>query len=240
MTKTELFIELASPNEEGKSRWVLATEFTGKYADLQLGNGGSWCRASSSLAKKYIIEFDKEQTKGNSIDAIRLAGFNKAATFNHNIRKDIKEYYKTQRCVMLGVCGFSENTKIEIDHKDGRKEDWRVSNQATQQFIVITGGDSSFFATHSWVFGLIVAILIGLVIVGGIKSIAKVTTILTPTMCAMYIISGLIVIGANITPITANMAPAVPSQFFVIKSTITEAPLLTSTASRPLSGSKKK
>lgn len=133
MTKTELFIELAAPDENGKSRWVSTSEFTGKYIDLQLGNGGSWCRASSSLAKKYIIEFNKEQTKGNSIDAIRLAGFNKAETFNHNIRKDIKEYYKTQRCVMLGVCGFSENTKIEIDHKDGRKDDWRVSNPATQQ-----------------------------------------------------------------------------------------------------------
>jgi AGCS family alanine or glycine:cation symporter len=32
----------------------------------------------------------------------------------------------------------------------------------------------------------------------GIKGIAKVTTILTPTMCALYIISGLIVIFANI------------------------------------------
>ena len=133
MSKTELFIELASPNKDGKSRWVYVNEFTGKYVDLQLGNGGSWCRASSSLAKRYIIEFDKQQTKGNSIDAIRLAGFKKEDTFNHNIRKDIKEYYRTQRCVMLGVCGFSENTRIEIDHKDGRKEDWRVSNPATQQ-----------------------------------------------------------------------------------------------------------
>ena len=63
MTKTELFIELAAPDENGKSRWVSTSEFTGKYIDLQLGNGGSWCRASSSLAKKYIIEFNKEQTK---------------------------------------------------------------------------------------------------------------------------------------------------------------------------------
>ena len=55
MTKTELFIELAKPDKNGKSRWVTITEFTGKYADLQLGNGGSWCRASSSLAKKYIL-----------------------------------------------------------------------------------------------------------------------------------------------------------------------------------------
>jgi len=51
MTKTELFIELANPNKDGVSRWVNVSEFTGKYKDLQLGNGGSWCRASSSLAK---------------------------------------------------------------------------------------------------------------------------------------------------------------------------------------------
>ena len=133
MTKTDLFIELANPGKDGKSRWVSVNEFTGKYAVLQLGNGGSWCRASSSLAKKYIVEFEKGQTKGNSIDAIRLNGHKKETTFNQNIRKDIKDYYKTQRCVMLGVCGFSENTKIEIDHKDGRKEDWRVSNPVTQQ-----------------------------------------------------------------------------------------------------------
>ena len=35
---------------------------------------------------------------------------------------------------MLGVAGFSENTKIEIDHKDGRKNDGRISDPATQRF----------------------------------------------------------------------------------------------------------
>lgn len=132
MTKTELFIKLAKPDENGESRWVYSTEFIGEFADLQLGNGGSWCRTSSSLAKKYIVEFDKSITKGNSIDAVRLVGLRKDGTFNQNIRKDIRDYYKDKRCVMLGVCGFSENTKIEIDHKDGRKEDWRVSNPSTQ------------------------------------------------------------------------------------------------------------
>lgn len=51
-TKTDLFLELAKPDKDGISRWVKATEFVGEYKDLQLGNGGSWCRASSSLAKK--------------------------------------------------------------------------------------------------------------------------------------------------------------------------------------------
>ena len=34
MTKTELFIELAKPDNEGKSRWVSVSEFTGKYKSL--------------------------------------------------------------------------------------------------------------------------------------------------------------------------------------------------------------
>lgn len=134
MTKTDLFIKLADPDASGKSRWVKTEEFVGEYLNLQLGNGGSWCRANSTLAKKYIVEFDKSLSKGNSIDAIRLNGFKIEDTFNQNIRKDIRDFYKKQKCVMLGVNGFSENTKIEVDHKDGRKNDWRISNPETQCF----------------------------------------------------------------------------------------------------------
>ena len=74
-------------------------------------------------------------------------------------------------------------------------------NQSAHQLVFITGGANSFLHGYTWVFGLIVAILIGLVIVGGIKSIAKITTILVPTMCIMYIVSGFIVIFANLTNI---------------------------------------
>jgi hypothetical protein len=133
MTNNELFLELAKPNKDGVSRWVSVSEFIGKYKQLQLGNGGSWCRASSSLAKKYIVEFDKSKTTGNSIDRVRLFGFNNKKILNQNIRKGIKDFYKVQNCVMLGVNGKSENTKIEIDHKDGRKEDHRLSNLKEQQ-----------------------------------------------------------------------------------------------------------
>ncbi|WP_227411531.1 restriction endonuclease [Cruoricaptor ignavus] len=134
MTKTDLFIELANPDEKGFSRWVYVDEFTGKYFALKLGNGGSWCRASSTLAKIYNIEFDKSKTNGNSIDAIRLAGLNKTKVFNQNIRKDIRDFYKTQNCVMLGINGTSINTKVEVDHKDGRKDNLRVSEMTTQKF----------------------------------------------------------------------------------------------------------
>ncbi|MBP3688217.1 MAG: restriction endonuclease [Alphaproteobacteria bacterium] len=132
-TKTELFLELAQPDEEGRSRWVNVSEFIEKYKELKLGNGGSWCRKESTLAKKYLLEFDKSQTSGNSIDAIRTIGLNKKDCFNQTIRNDIKEHYRNKNCVMLGIKGNSENTKIEIDHKDGRKNNARVSDLATQR-----------------------------------------------------------------------------------------------------------
>ena len=70
-------------------------------------------------------------------------------------------------------------------------------NQATQQMINITGGENSFFVTHSWVFGLIVAIIVGLIIVGGIKSIANVTSKVVPIMCGIYLIAAVVIILMN-------------------------------------------
>jgi hypothetical protein len=35
--------------------------------------------------------------------------------------------------VALGINGISENTKIEIDHKDGRKNDLHISDLHTQK-----------------------------------------------------------------------------------------------------------
>ena len=133
MTLDKLFERLAGDIKNGVSRWVYSTEFVGEYEKLKLGNGGSWFRPSSALAKKYIIETDRSKTSGNRIDAVRLAGFNTREQFQQHIRQDIKDFYRTKNCVMLGICGNSENTKIEIDHKDGRKDNMRVSDTSTQR-----------------------------------------------------------------------------------------------------------
>mgnify|MGYP003290425668 CR=1 FL=1 len=86
-------------------------------------------------------------------------------------------------------------------------------NQTAHQIIFITGGENSFFHGYAWILGTIAAILIGLVIVGGIKGIARVTTILTPTMCALYIIAGTIVILANFIHIPSALALIVKEAF---------------------------
>lgn len=75
-------------------------------------------------------------------------------------------------------------------------------NQSYRQFVDVTGGENSFLNAYGWAFGLVVAVLVGLVIVGGIKSIASVAARLVPLMAIIYIVAGLIVILMN--------APQVP------------------------------
>ena len=70
-------------------------------------------------------------------------------------------------------------------------------NQVTTQLINITGGESSFFFDKQWVFGLIMAFMTALVIIGGIKGIAKVTDKLVPLMCGLYVFSALLVLIVN-------------------------------------------
>ncbi len=71
------------------------------------------------------------------------------------------------------------------------------SNQAFQQFIFITGGEASYFVDKGWLFGSILAVIVGLVVIGGIKGIAKVTSKLIPFMTLTYVIGALLVIVMN-------------------------------------------
>ncbi|MBT37083.1 MAG: alanine/glycine:cation symporter family protein [Myxococcota bacterium] len=71
------------------------------------------------------------------------------------------------------------------------------SNQAYVQFLGVTGGDASFVAGRGWSFGLVLALLVGVVTLGGIKSIARVAGRLVPFMALLYAAAALFVIAAN-------------------------------------------
>jgi AGCS family alanine or glycine:cation symporter len=70
-------------------------------------------------------------------------------------------------------------------------------NQAYAQVLAITGGEESFLFGRAWVFGVFMAIMVGVVIIGGIKRIANVTDKLVPFMAMLYITACLVVIGSN-------------------------------------------
>jgi AGCS family alanine or glycine:cation symporter len=71
------------------------------------------------------------------------------------------------------------------------------SNQAVMQFVNITGGANSYFASRGWIFGLVMAVIVGMVILGGIKGIAKVTEKLVPFMALFYLTGALVVLAAH-------------------------------------------
>lgn len=82
------------------------------------------------------------------------------------------------------------------------------ANQSFTQLVNITGGDTSWLADKGWLYGIVVAALVGLVIIGGIKGIARVTSKIVPFMAIVYVIAGLTIILVNFS--------AVPSAFGAI------------------------
>ena len=68
-------------------------------------------------------------------------------------------------------------------------------NQAFAQLAYVAPGISN----HGFWFGVIMAILVGIVIIGGIKSIANVTDKIVPIMAVVYVGAALVIIFMNIS-----------------------------------------
>lgn len=58
----------------------------------------------------------------------------------------------------------------------------------------LQGGEDN----RAWLFGLVLMVLVGVVIVGGIQSIGKVAEKIVPLMCGIYLVAGMVVILFNI------------------------------------------
>jgi len=81
-------------------------------------------------------------------------------------------------------------------------------NQAFQLFEFITGAEESFIYGKGWLFGLVMASFVGIVIIGGIKKIANVTDKIVPAMVLVYVL-------AIITILTINFR-SIPDAFIAI------------------------
>lgn len=68
------------------------------------------------------------------------------------------------------------------------------ANQASRQLINIFGIESGY---AGFTIGIIIALMVGLVIIGGIKRIASVSEKIVPMMAIVYVGAGLIIIGLN-------------------------------------------
>ena len=70
----------------------------------------------------------------------------------------------------------------------------------------IAGALHSTFSVPTWVTGIVITVVSLLIIVGGIKSISKVSSIVVPVMAIFYVICGMIVILGNISNLPSGLA----------------------------------
>ncbi len=82
-------------------------------------------------------------------------------------------------------------------------------NQAYSQF----SGTFGLLEGQGWVFGLIMAVCVAVVIIGGIKKIATVTEKLVPLMVAVYLTAAIVIILANITELPAAIGKIISGAF---------------------------
>jgi alanine or glycine:cation symporter, AGCS family len=80
-------------------------------------------------------------------------------------------------------------------------------NQAYAQFHNVTGFDGGF------IFGLIVAVWVAIVLFGGVKRIVQWTDKLSPLMCLLYVLACLVVLGANFTSIPGALGAIMRGAF---------------------------
>lgn len=76
-----------------------------------------------------------------------------------------------------------------------------------------------YFGVPSWITGIVLAILVGMVIIGGIKRIGKVAATLVPFMVALYLLAGSYVLAVNIGDIPAMFALIITSAFVPTEAT---------------------
>ena len=84
------------------------------------------------------------------------------------------------------------------------------SNQASAQIISMTGIENT---SAGFYIGLVLAIIVGLVIIGGIKRIAQVTEKIVPFMAGIYILASLIIIFAHFNQIGAAFGLIIDQAF---------------------------
>ena len=86
-------------------------------------------------------------------------------------------------------------------------------NAMTSQITEVTGGQNSIFYNNGWALGLIVAIITWVTIIGGIKSIGKFTSKVTPVMCSLYILSAFLVCLLNIKQVPSTISLIIHEAF---------------------------
>ena len=74
-------------------------------------------------------------------------------------------------------------------------------------------GEVTLLDNHPYIYGIVMAVAVGAVILGGIKSIGAVAGRLVPIMCVAYVTAALIILAMNVTAIPAAISQIITEAF---------------------------
>ncbi|MCY0941413.1 alanine/glycine:cation symporter family protein [Streptomyces antarcticus] len=88
-------------------------------------------------------------------------------------------------------------------------------NQSYAQLVSVTGGESGMMGSSAGAlfFGILIAAIVGVVLLGGIRSIASVTSKLVPAMAGIYIAACLVVILVNVSAVPTAISSIIEGAF---------------------------
>ncbi|WP_223773048.1 alanine/glycine:cation symporter family protein [Streptomyces sp. 135] len=88
-------------------------------------------------------------------------------------------------------------------------------NQSYAQLVSVTGGEDGLMGSSAGAlfFGILIAALVGIVLLGGIRSIANVTSRLVPAMAGIYIVACLVVILVHVSALPAAIGTIIEGAF---------------------------
>ena len=205
---------------------VLAVLFAIVCVAASFGAGNMFqVNQAAAIFNKITASDDHKAAKKNLVVVTKeKASYQEMAT-------TLLEQQKSSESLRMQLTSFGEAFSIE---EDGLRAEL-LATEASVASLVQKVGDKSahlalldgkieilkdevnatkgFFEERKWAFGLIIAVLVGLVIIGGVKSIAKVTGVLVPIMCGIYVLSAFIILCMFATEIPAAFKTIFKSAF---------------------------
>ncbi|MGV8842478.1 MAG: alanine/glycine:cation symporter family protein [Pseudomonas sp.] len=172
---------------------LAATVGTGNIAGVAtaifLGGPGAlfwmWCTALVGMATKYAevvlaVHYREKDELGQHVGGPMYA-----------IKNGLSKkwlWLGTAFALFGGICGFGIGNMVQVNS--------------------MAHALQSTFNVPLWVTGLVTMVVVGLVILGGIKRIGKIASTLVPLMCVSYIVAAVVVLVVN--------AEAIPGAFALI------------------------
>lgn len=144
-----------------------------------------WIAAAFGISTKYAecalaVKYRTKNEKGESVGGPMYT---------------IKNAFKNKRIAAILAGAFAVFTVIAS---------FGIGNLS--QANSIASSLQNTFSVPTWVTGLVIAALTGVIVFGGIKSISKVSSVLVPIMSIFYIVAGVAVICINYKNIPSGLA----------------------------------